>query len=135
MSLYGKISLLTLEKYHAGTTDVVDWWQEAAPIYTQSENSQKKSCPRDTFLGLAAEGLIKGTPSGSYTSSKDNKNYAVTAVRILRKRPNLASNKGELWNIVRNGKLGRTGELLSENKQMDVVLALWNQHIDKESIR
>jgi hypothetical protein len=46
-------------------------------------SAQKKGCPRGAFLGLCEEGLVKGIPAGNYTTSKDNKAYAVRAAELL----------------------------------------------------
>lgn len=57
---------------------------------------KKKGCPRNAFLGLYEEGLVKGIPSGNYTRSKKNKEYAIKAVKILKGAPELSSNSKTL---------------------------------------
>ena len=88
-------------------------------IFGHGTSSQKKGCPKNTFLGLCGEGLIKGVPKGNYTNSKENKKYALKAVEILKKNPHLAFNINALWNEV-------VDEPKVHNSQMNVVIALWN---------
>jgi hypothetical protein len=107
----------------AGMTDVKDprskWLLSVKEIFPNSLSSQKKGCPRGAFLGLCEDGLVKGIPLGSYTTSRDNKAYAIRAVQLLHSgfSPESAS---ELWKRVMDGRRK------VHNSQMDVVLALWN---------
>ena len=55
------------------------------------------------FLGLCAEGLVKGVNPGNYTKSIDNKRYAVEAVQILMNHPELADDPKTLWSHVIKG--------------------------------
>lgn len=96
-------------------------WELAMRRVTTSPSSREKPCPRSTFLGLCEEGLVRGVRPGSYTSSSDNKSYALRAIRALVDDPTLASQRGVLWDLATGGKLkGRNG-------QLDVVLALWRE--------
>jgi hypothetical protein len=81
--------------------------------------SKKKGCPKNAFLGLCEEGLIKDVPRGSYTHSKKNKKYALDAVAILKRCPALATKPVDLWDKVTSGKV-------NPNQQMDVVISLWS---------
>ncbi len=78
-----------------------------------------KSCPKSTFLGLCEEGLVSGIPSGRYSRSKLNKEYALKAVGFLQACPSLASDPPSLWAKV------MAGEAKVPNGQMEVVVALW----------
>lgn len=91
-------------------------------LYPTSAAARKKSCPRGAFLGLCEEGLVKGIPAGRYTTSKDNKAYAVRAVALLTEGTQLRSTSS-LWRAVTNGVDK------AHNSQMDIVLALWNNHL------
>ena len=96
-------------------------------LYPTSPTARKKGCPRGAFLGLCEEGLVKGIPAGRYTSSKDNKVYAVRAAALLMEGKQSWSTTA-LWREVTNDP-ERT-----HNSQMDVVLALWkNDLIVKKS--
>jgi len=101
----------------------VEAWDKAIEEQTKSTDTQAKGCPKDAFLGLCEEGFVKGVPKGKYTNSKQNKNYALKALHLLKENPGLSSNKNQLWEKVL--------EVLNEpsskahNSQMDVVIALY----------
>lgn len=96
-------------------------WDEAArEIFPGKLPSQCKGCPRDAFLGLCEEGLVKGIPKGCYCKSVKNKGYALDAVALLRHDPRAANDPERLWTLVVRG------ERKAHNNQMDVVTALWN---------
>lgn len=102
------------------------WDFITSKIFGEGTCSQKKGCPRNTFLALCEEGLVKGVPKGNYTRSKKNKIYALEAVKILKEKPNLMIKPKILW-------LEVIDEPKAHNGQMDVVIALWeNGYIDKE---
>lgn len=96
------------------------WERATNNIFGEGTSSQRKGCPKDAFLGLCEEGLVKGIPRGKYTNSIKNKDYAVRAVAILKNNPSLASNTIALWKCVLRGIDKQ------HNSQMDVVTALWN---------
>jgi len=98
------------------------WEQTASEILT-ARTSKEKGCPKAAFLGLCEEGFVKGVPSGNYTSSKENKRYALKAVQILKKTPALKSDKYKLWEEVMKFE----GKDIQHANQMDVVIALWNK--------
>jgi hypothetical protein len=97
------------------------WSVAARETFPGSVAAQRKGCPRAAFLGLCEEGLVAGVPVGSYTQSKENKAYALAAVRLLEMDPALASDgPTALWRKVQKG------EERTPNHQMDVVLSLWS---------
>ncbi len=98
---------------------VVAWRIAAEEIYPEHPDSQRKPCPKSAFLGLAEEGLLEGVPRGSYTTSVDNKRYALEGLRLLLEDERLASDPKELWRRLMNGDTKRY------NQQMHVVAALW----------
>ena len=98
--------------------DPVAAWEKAVQIHLRTQSGQKKGCPKSTFLGLCEGGLVKGVPVGNYTRSKDNKAYAIQAVRLLAKQPSLADDPRALWTAV------MAGVSKEPNSQMDVVIAL-----------
>jgi hypothetical protein len=121
MNQYGKTALKAVHFYQ--TLDLPAprdaWVRAAVETFGRGTTSMEKSCPRDTFLGLCEEGLVKGIPAGSYTRSVKNKRYALNAVSLLKNNPELAHNAKKLWKMV------MAGEDKSHNAQMDVVTALW----------
>ncbi|RED42627.1 hypothetical protein DFQ10_10834 [Winogradskyella eximia] len=93
-------------------------WDSACMNFFNSNTSQSKSCPKNAFLGLCEEGLIRDIEKGNYTRSKLNKSYALKALEVLRKNNNLVFTPKELWKEL---KL----EEKIYNSQLDVVIALW----------
>ena len=122
MGNYGKAAMRAVRFYKTGSAmSPQDAWAKAtAEQFGWGTSSQLKGCPKNTFLGLCEEGLIRGIPSGNYTRSRRNKKYAVDAVQILKQRPTLAINPQALWDQVMQG------ESKQHNQQMDVVISLWN---------
>ena len=87
-------------------------------LYPTSATAQRKACPRGAFLGLCEEGLVRGIPPGHYTTSTDNKGYAVRAAALLAEGRQGWSTSS-LWQAVTNDPEK------AHNSQMDVVMALW----------
>lgn len=95
------------------------WAAAAGEVFTHSDSLRDKSCPRDAYLGLCSEGLVAGVPAGDYTRSRDNREYAIRAARLLAAEPDLAEAGPQvLWERVQGGVAK------AHNSQMDVVLAL-----------
>jgi hypothetical protein len=120
---YGEAALIAarMETYGKAITPAARWDQATARLYPTSPSAQRKSCPRDAFLGLCEAGLIKGIPAGQYTRSDKNKTYATRAVALL----DAGTHKTvtTLWAEVTDG------EPIHHNSQMDVVLALWKNDL------
>lgn len=114
-----KLVLLVLEE---GIESPIDAWEKAASKIIKSQSSQKKSCPKNAFLGLCEKGMIRGIKGGSYNAGQKNKKYAIKAVKILRKQPELSEDKKALWAEVSDK---------SHEDQMDVVISLWNKKLIK----
>jgi len=115
---YAKVALKTVENY-AKTKNPKLAWEQAARDLIDSKTAQVKGCPKSAFLGLCEMGWVKGIPKGNYTRSKMNKDYAVTAVKILQNNKEHVFDAIELWDL-------SLTEPKSHNSQMDVVLALWD---------
>lgn len=130
MSKYGlaAIKAASLIKDEPGCTPLNGWNQSTNELYGENTHSQRKGCPKNAFLGLCEEGLIRGISKGNYAYKPDslNKMYAIEAVRLLRKNSALANDKNRLWKEVMNG------QRKSHYSQMDVVLALWNKGLIKQ---
>jgi len=125
MNSYGKAALEAVRLFTNGIAkNPRDAWEKAtAQIFGKGTSSQKKPCPRNAFLGLCEDGLVKDIPSGQYTRSQKNKKYALNAVKTLKQNPELSRDKHSLWNAVLAGKQK------THNNQMDVVIALWNEEL------
>ena len=65
------------------------WDIATSELFGKGTSSQMKVCPKNAFLGLCEEGLIKGVTQGNYTNSKKNKDYATRAVEYLIKNPDI----------------------------------------------
>jgi hypothetical protein len=119
---YGQAALKAVELFQSGEygspTDA--WDRAASELFVKSAAGRRKGCPRNTFLGLCEEGLIKGIPADTYTSSKRNKAYALEGLTLLRNGSGMCSTSVELWRAVTKGKHK------AYNQQMVVVLSLWN---------
>ncbi len=67
---------------------------------------------------------MSGVDRGQYTSSHDNKGYALKAVDLLRVSAGREDDANQLWSDVLRA-LGL--ESKRHNSQMDVVISLWNE--------
>ncbi|MGH8427419.1 MAG: DUF6979 family protein [Bryobacteraceae bacterium] len=123
MPKYGEAAVAAAQMVSRGRVKhAPDAWEAAVKqIFPDRLASQRKGCPRGTFLGLCESGLVKGVPGGSYTRARLNKQYAVDAVQLLRERPALANDPDQIWHLV----IGRGTKV--ENSQMDVVVTLWQR--------
>jgi hypothetical protein len=97
---------------------IIEIWSRSAKEVFETKSAQEKGCPKNTFLGLCEEGLVKGIPKGNYTKSVKNKEYATRAVAILKQNTQTTLSPKELWEKLELGDK-------RSNSQMDVVLALW----------
>lgn len=118
---YAKVAVNTT-KYiiKNGGNPVEVWKQEIELIFEPESASAKKGCPRNTFLGLCEEGLVKGIPKGNYTTSIKNKGYALEAIELLRSNKELSNNPRKMWIMI-------NGEEKTPNNQMEVVCELYKE--------
>ena len=127
MGNYGMAAVKATQLMTAGqATSPPDAWRKSTvALFGKGTSSQKKSCPRDAYLGLCESGLVRGVQPASYTKSVDNKAYAVAAAQLLRRNPSLkALGNIALWKRVlrhRNAPITKT-----HNQQMDVVKTLFS---------
>src|SRR5712692_871893 len=122
MDKYGNLAVQATKLVRTGAHPTPpDAWDAAAlTVFPDGPAAQEKSCPRCAYLGLCEEGLVAGVPPGEYINGKENKGYALRAVKLLQKEPGLAHRDPKaLWALV------MAGERKKHNSQMDVVLALW----------
>jgi hypothetical protein len=127
MNNYGIAAINATRIYNdkAVGTPLDAWNQSTIELFGGNTHSQKKGCPKNAFLGLCEEGLVRGIPKGNYTYRSDslNKTYAVQAVVSLKANPELVNDRNGLWKEVMKGVKK------SHNSQMDVVLALWENEL------
>lgn len=99
------------------------WETAVLDIFRDSPSSQKKSCPKDTFLTLCGLGAVKGVNPGRYTESTKGKSYAERGLKALRNNPMLSKDKMGLW-------AEASGDArIAHNQQMDVLIALFNKDL------
>jgi hypothetical protein len=116
---YGEAALMATRQGASADISPAARWQSAMEkLYPKSLIARKNGCPRGAFLGLCEEGLVKGTPPGHYTKSKDNKAYAVRAAALL-------AEGTQSWSISALWQAVTDDPQKTHNSQMDVVLALW----------
>lgn len=118
---YGQAALDAINLVKGKTTNSpIEAWEKATiSIFGLGTSSQRKGCPKDAFLGLCQEGLVKGILPDNYTTSVKNKFYAVKAIGIIKAKPELANDPKSLWKTVAK-------QPKVHNSQMDVVIALWS---------
>jgi hypothetical protein len=117
---YSKVALKAVENITVKKMIPPTAWVAAAEsMFPTNSTSIKKDCPKNAFLGLCEEGLVKGANRGNYTRSDLNKAYAIKGVEVLKEKNQHFKTK-ELWKAV----LERLGFEVTKryNSQMDVVL-------------
>lgn len=120
MNKYGQAALKAVELMESKRTNTPQTaWELATTEIFGDGTSQRKVCPKSTFLALCETGKVKGIGSGVYTPAKQNKEYAIKALELLVDNPSLSSDPKILWDEIQGGIKK------SHNSQMDVVLALW----------
>ena len=122
MSKYGECAVKSVQFCIKESASPVDAWEEiTSQVFGKGTSSQKKGCPRTTFLGLCEEGYIKGITKGKYLlkEMKDgNKKYAIEAVKVLKRNPDLIKRKNDLWSAMTCGKS------IAQNNQIEVIVSL-----------
>lgn len=120
---YGEAALMaTRSATSAGSNPAALWQCAMEKLYPTSAVARNKGGPREAFLGLCEEGLVLGIPPGQYGASKDHKAYAVRAAALLIEGKQSWSTS-TLWRTVADDPEK------THNGQMDVVLALWRNHL------
>jgi hypothetical protein len=123
MSKYAQAAIKAVKLIHnkAEESPTKAWLPATGELFGEGSWGQKKGCPKNAFLGLCEEGLVKGVPQGIYNhrSSSTNKGYALKAVQLIKSQSWLLDDMNGLWMRVIDG------EEMSHNYQMDVVISLW----------
>jgi hypothetical protein len=120
---YGEAALMAvkMDTFGKAYTPEERWQDAVGKLYPTTPIGQKKAGPRNAFVGLCEEGLVKGIPAGQYgvwtSSGSRNKAYAVKAVELL--KAGTHKTVSTLWAEVAEGDKTEHGS------QMDVVMALW----------
>lgn len=124
MSAYGHVAVVARALVIARGISPRDAWDiAAATIFTESESSRDKLCPKGAFRGLCASGLVAGIAA---TDDEINMNgrYAVAATRQLIESESASGpSSKELW----RSTLAIVGADVNKqhNSQMDVCLELF----------
>lgn len=113
MGLYGKAAVAAYDDLIHGNMKANEAWKCQVRNLTKSIASQKKSCPKQTFL--AAINLIQ-----DYQAEGGNHNMVREALKIIQKDESIIDNKNKLWRI-----LFPCGK--ANNQQLDVIIGLWKR--------
>nr|WP_146181411.1 hypothetical protein [Aeromonas sp. HMWF016] len=97
-------------------------WSAGVLEHIASQSGRIKGCPKGSFLGLCSADRVIGINPGNYTRSIYNRDYAITAVEILKQSEHKMS-APELWDRV----MAVHEKNIVSNHQMEVVLALWDK--------
>ncbi len=98
MGKYGEVALIAVKMVTDQAIEPRAAWQQAAnSTFGKGSSQAHKGCPRDAFLGICEEGMVKGVLIGKHTRSRLNKEYAVEALRLLATKPYLAHSAVALW--------------------------------------
>ena len=120
MAGYREAAVLAVELISNGNCPepAAAWSQATSKLFPSSASLRDKGCPKGAFLGLCNGGLVVGVESDNNAKRSKNGNYAIDAVKVLRKNKFLASQPDLLWKKV-------AGNTKTHNHQMDVVIGLW----------
>lgn len=116
MTKYTEAALIVVRQCNGMTApDVKSAWTRTI----RELNAYDEDCPRNTFIGLCEEGMVRGIPSGCYGLRRDNKNkgYAVAAANLVLSGHEL--DHKTLWQKVTTGTL-------QPHDQVNIVIALYN---------
>ena len=124
---YGEVAIEATKYIQATREDPEKAWNKfAEEIFGTGSSGAKKTCPRNAYLGLCADGLVVGVPEKDHNSDENpNKIYAVQAVRMLCADSSLEKlTPKKLWDkVMENIEYGPD----NHNNQIDVVVALWHE--------
>lgn len=119
MGQYGRAAKKAAHRIIKSNQEHLSAWTMSIREETDSLGSQLKVCPRSAFLGLVLK-----TAKINGRINKDAQ-YALTALDILKNNPDKNYTATSLWNSFKH-------DAISEQGQMDVLLALWNDPILKK---
>jgi len=120
LNKFGECAKLAVELLQNGKikNPVLAWEKAAFFTFPNSSSSRKKCCPKNAFLTICETGRVKGVPAGIYCGDrvKENKNYALKIMDLLKNNSEFANNKQKLWKFVCGDSK------ISHNSQIDVVI-------------
>jgi hypothetical protein len=127
MGVFGDIALRAWRLAAREKISPIDAWRNAVNEHyidpKQRRNALQHTCPKGAFLGLSQNGLVRDIEAGSYTKSIRSCGYAMAALDQLRADPSLANDRPKLESMVFGDR--------TPNDEVDVVLALWKEHLIK----
>jgi hypothetical protein len=102
MGKYGQAAVRAAKLVNSKKCDspVETWNQATIEIFGEGTPRQVKGCPKSAFIGLCDEGFVHGVRKGRYStrSTSKNKEYAIKAVDLIKKEPQLVNDMNGLWN-------------------------------------
>lgn len=119
MSIFGRAAVHAANRCRADRALPPDIaWRKAVNACTDKPSMAEKCCPWGAFLGLVETGQVVGIPAVRCEASTVNGEYALEAVRLLRKGVRPPTIIG-LWRMIPDAPK-------KPNDQLSVVLALWD---------
>ena len=118
MNKYEQVALLAMDRIKSyNEMPEIAWENASLKIFKAKTSGQKKGCPKNSFLGLCEEGMIKGVLQGKYCkkSNSVNKNYVIKALDLICKDKSLIKDKIGLWRKITD---------INYNQQLDVLFIL-----------
>lgn len=126
MNIYEMVTLETIKsiknKKDLKLTEIQEVWKESFKGLDATDSTIKKGCPRLTFIGLCENNLINGISVKNSYKESVNKNYGISAVKVLKENKDREYTPKELWDAIGNKDK-------SYNYQMHVVLILWDKKL------
>jgi hypothetical protein len=121
---FGYTAVKAVELIQKGTSkSPKEAWEKAGYQVLEKKVYVEKGCPKNAFLGLCEEGIVKGVPRGKYTKSVKNKKYALKAFEKLQEDPSIKNDIKKFWEIV------GPKPTISHNYQLNVVIQLMEHNL------
>ncbi|QDY32688.1 DUF6979 family protein [Clostridium sporogenes] len=121
MNKYAQIAINVVKRINSNSSidPKLAWEIEADKIFEGRKVSVRKGCPKNAFLGLCEEGLIKGIPKGIYNTKSNslNKEYVLDGYKYLKDNDKNIKPR-ELWKQIGMGEK-------AYNSQMDILCGLF----------
>lgn len=125
MGQYGEAAVQTALNYST-EKDLKSEWTRQLSALTSGPESIKKNCPRNVFLGLCEEGLIKNIPAKSYGAGGINKARALGLLEIAK-----LDSEVSVAECYRRYRAKDSNLPAGENGRADVVLSLLKANLIK----
>ena len=119
------VSIILKDSNNLSESKIKDIWFKEMQKLTNSKDSIKKCCPRNTLIGLILNNQTVIKFEGNFTFQ--SKNYYYVQFIFSNHRQLLQEgNKIQLWSLIQ-GKFGIPPK--NQNGQLDVLLALYNKNL------